>query len=98
MPYDDATEEDTVGEAGEQSAAAPVAAPKELEGGESRAAGRERGGKEPFPAWKFQTYKEAASKYYLHLSDNNMVGGARGANTVQTVGGFYIDRHRLDNQ
>lgn len=95
VPYDNATKEDATGKDGEESAvagtageesgtpaAAAAAVPEEQEGGETRAPDRERSGKELFPPWKFQTYKEAASKYYLHLSDNNMVGGA---NTVETL-------------
>lgn len=94
MPFDNGIKEDATGEVREELAAAgraadesgtPTAAPEEPEGGETQAADRERGGKEPFPPRKFQTYKEAASKYYLHLSDNNMVGGANTVETLQTL-------------
>lgn len=91
MPYDNANEEDAMGKvsgelaaprsAGEESGT-PETAPEELEGGEARVSDKQRSVKELFPPWKFQTYKEAASKYYLHLSDNNMVGGA---NTLEIL-------------
>lgn len=85
MPCDDDAKDDLPGEVGKESAprssaveesTTPEAVSEELEGGETRAPDRQRGGKELFPPWNFQTYKEAANKYYLDLSDNNMVGGA----------------------
>lgn len=47
--------------------------------GNSNENGRDggRARKDKFPPLRFQTYKEAAKKYYLHHTDNNMVGRSR---------------------
>lgn len=87
VPYDTTKGEETGGglveeeeggdveeqEGGETEA--PDAAP---EGGNSNQTGSHggRARNDPFRL-RFQTYKEAASKYYLHHTDNNMVGAAR---------------------
>lgn len=84
MPYD-ANKEEEVGAVGEE-----LGESEEQEEGEAQAldaaskqgnsSNNERGGnggrarRDEFPSLKFQTYKEATDKHYLHLSDNDMVG------------------------
>lgn len=95
MPYD-ASKEEEVGAVCEE-----LGTSEEQEGGEAQApdaaskqgnsSNNERGGnggrarRDEFPPLKFQTYKEVADKYYLHLSDNNMVGRSRNQDFKRTM-------------
>lgn len=98
VPYDTTKEEETGGgvmeeeggdveeqEGGETEA--PEAAP---EGGNSDQTGSHggRARNDPFRPLRFQTYKEAASKYYLHHTDNNMVGAARPDDSSHVTNAF----------
>lgn len=76
MPHDANNDEMGGGEE-DEGAAAEQRGGEEEAGGGSRESGSSRAaaGEDSFPL--FQTYKEAARKYYLELTDNNMVGGRR---------------------
>lgn len=72
-------EEEEGGAVEEQEGGETEASDAPPEGGNGNQTGSHGGRtrKDPFRPLRFQTYKEAASKYYLHHTDNNMVGAAR---------------------
>lgn len=78
MPHDANKDEMGGGEEDEGAAAEQGGGEVEADGGSHESGSSPAAaGKDSFP--QFQTYKEAARKYYLQLSDNNMVGGHRQA-------------------
>lgn len=83
-----ASEEQEGGEA-----QAPDAASKQGDSSNNESGGNGgRARRDEFPPLKFQTYREAADKYYLHLSDNNMVGISRNQG-CWTASSFYNQRN-----
>lgn len=79
MPHDANNDKTGGGEEDEGAAAEQRGGEVEADGGSRESeSSRAAAGKDSLP--QFQTYKEAARKYYLQLSDNNMVGGHRRKN------------------
>lgn len=67
---EDATEEQEGGETEGPDAASEGGNENDNENGKDGGRGR----KDKNPPLRFQTYNEAVKKYFLHLSDNDMVG------------------------
>lgn len=84
MPHDANEDEMGGGEEDDGAAAGQKGGEAERDGGSGGSRGDESdgaaAGNESVLPLQFQTYKEAAKKYYLQHTDNNMVGALRHLN------------------